>query len=114
MSEIAFAINIKEEFPIVSFHNYCTNETLAGLAKKVCDLCDEDRNHLIFDFSKCQLVNSLGLAALLEVLMMVQDYEGKVAITGLDATKQKFFSLTGVFTIAQVAGDLNEAQQLLK
>lgn len=113
MSDNAFEINIEAGIPLVKFLNYCTNETLANLGRSLCDLCDEDKTRMIFDFSACQLINSLGLATLLEVLMLIQDYEGEVAIIGLDATKQKFFNLTGVFALAQLAQNLDEAKEML-
>jgi anti-anti-sigma regulatory factor len=114
MGQIAYSINNQDTFPVISLVNYCTNETLEGLGEKVCDLCDDDKNLLIFDFKDCQIINSLGLATLLEVLMMIQDYEGKAVITGLDATKEKFFSLTGVFSIAETASDIEAGKQILK
>lgn len=114
MNNQAFSIRFEAEIPVVVFQNYCTNETLSKLGKSLCDLCDEDRTEMIFDFSQCQLINSLGLATLLEVLMLVRDYEGRVMITGLDATKQKFFNLTGVFALAEHSESFAEALSSLK
>ncbi len=114
MSQSAYSINSDDTFPVISLINYCTNETLEGLGEKVCDLCDADKNHIIFDFTDCQIINSLGLATLLEVLMIIQDYEGEAVITGLDATKEKFFSLTGVFSIARTAPDKESTKEALQ
>lgn len=111
---VSYAIKTDGEFPVIDFLNYCTNESLEGIAEKVSALCDEDRTQIIFDFSGCQVINSLGIATLLEVLMIVQDYEGTAVITGLDAAKKKFFSLTGVFSVAESSDDQAQAVEILR
>lgn len=114
MAELAYAVTEEKGFPVVRFKNYCTNETLEGLATKVGHLCDKDKNRLVFDFSACEVINSLGMAALLETLMIVQDYEGKVLISGLNAIQQKFFGLTGVFSLSTQAEDINSALSMFE
>lgn len=114
MSALAYTITEEKGFPVVRFQNYCTNETLEGLADKVGHLCDKDKNHLVFDFTSCEVINSLGMAALLETLMIVQDYEGEVIISGLNAIQQKFFGLTGVFSLSTQAENITKAFDLLQ
>lgn len=114
MATLAYTITEENGFPIVRFQNYCTNETLEGLADKVGHLCDKDKNRLIFDFTSCEVINSLGMAALLETLMIVQDYEGRVIISGLNAIQQKFFGLTGVFSLSTQADKIADAFGLLQ
>lgn len=111
---VSYVIKTDGEFPVIDFLNYCTNESLEGIAEKVSALCDEDRTKIIFDFSGCQVINSLGIATLLEVLMIIQDYEGQAVITGLDAAKKKFFSLTGVFTVSEHSDNLAQASEALQ
>ncbi|HAE39207.1 MAG TPA: hypothetical protein DCG57_11295 [Candidatus Riflebacteria bacterium] len=114
MAALAYTITEEKGFPVVRFQNYCTNETLEGLADKVGSLCDKDKSRLIFDFTSCEIINSLGMAALLETLMIVQDYEGRVIISGLNAIQQKFFGLTGVFSLSTHAEDLTQAFTMLQ
>ena len=114
MATLAYTITEENGLPVVRFQNYCTNETLEGLADKVGHLCDKDKNRLIFDFAKCEIINSLGMAALLETLMIVQDYEGQVVISGLNAIQKKFFGLTGVFSLSTQADDIAQAFILLQ
>ena len=114
MATLAYTITEENGLPVVRFQNYCTNETLEGLADKVGHLCDKDKNRLIFDFAKCEIINSLGMAALLETLMIVQDYEGQVVISGLNAIQKKFFGLTGVFSLSTQADDITQAFILLQ
>jgi len=114
MAALAYTITEEKGFPIVRFQNYCTNETLEGLATKVGNLCDKDKSHLVFDFTSCEVINSLGMAALLETLMIVQDYEGLVVISGLNAIQQKFFGLTGVFSLSTQAENIDKAFEVLQ
>ncbi|PKL49235.1 MAG: hypothetical protein CVV42_06825 [Candidatus Riflebacteria bacterium HGW-Riflebacteria-2] len=114
MAALAYTVTEEKGFPVVRFQNYCTNETLEGLATKVGQLCDKDKNRLVFDFTSCEVINSLGMAALLETLMIVQDYEGRVVISGLNAIQRKFFGLTGVFSLSVQADDMAQAFELLQ
>ncbi len=113
MADNTFTINTAEVFPIINFFGYCTDESLETLRDEVIKLCENDKNHMVFDFSSCKLVNSLGLATLLKALLVVQDFEGKVVITGVDAAKKKFFSLTGIFSISESADDANDGIRIL-
>lgn len=114
MGESSFEICQNGAFPVIKFKNYCNNETLESLGAQISELCDNDKTKLIFDFSECQVVNSLGLATILEVLLIAKDYEGKVVITGLDSVKTRFFSLTGVFSIAENAPSNKIAEDKLR
>jgi len=114
MAALAYTITEENGFPVVRFQNYCTNETLEGLADQIGHLCDKDKSRMIFDFAKCEIINSLGMATLLETLMIVQDYEGRVIVSGLTAIQKKFFSLTGVFSLSTQIDDIDQAFKLLQ
>lgn len=98
MSGPAFQISAEFEFPVVYLQHYCNDETLAGLGDAICSLCDQEKSLIVFDLSKCELINSLGLGQLLDVILIItQDYEGSAVVTGINALQHKLFSLTGVF-----------------
>ncbi len=115
MSKVAFQVSMDQEFPVVYLQHYCNDETLEGMGDEICNLCDQDKNKIVFDLSKCELINSLGLGELLDViLMIVQDYDGSAVVTGINALQQRLFKLTGVFPIAQSAASLEEALDFLR
>lgn len=115
MSKPAFEISTELAFPVVYLQHYCNDETMVGLGDAVCKLCDQDKNRIIFDLARCELINSLGLGELLDVILIVtQDYEGAVVVTGISSLQLKLFRLTGVFPIAHSAANMQEGIALLE
>ncbi len=67
----------------------------------------------VLDLSECKVINSLGVAAVLEVSVKVtDDHRGRLVLTGLDVTKTSVFSLAGIIPYLQVAKNLAEAVRL--
>lgn len=115
MSGPAFQISSDFDLPVVYLQNYCNDETLEGLGDAINSLCESEKNHIVFDLSKCELINSLGLGQLLDVILMItQDYEGAAVVTGINALQHKLFGLTGIFPIAHSAANVEEGLVLLR
>lgn len=115
MSETAFVVSNELDFPVVFLQNYCNDETLEGLGETICQLCDDEKTSIVFDLSKCKVINSLGMGELLDVVLTIaQDYEGFSVVTGLDKTQERMFKLTGIFPTAQLATTLNDAIAILQ
>lgn len=115
MSEKAFVVSNEFEFPVVFLQNYCNDETLEGLGEAICQLCDDEKINIIFDLSRCKLINSLGMGELLDVVLTIdQDYEGFSVVTGLEKTQERMFKLTGIFPIAHLAPTVNDAITMLQ
>jgi anti-anti-sigma regulatory factor len=67
---------------------------------------------LIVDFSECPSVNSPGSAALLDVtLKALDDFKGRVILTGLKKSQVNFFSMAGIIPTAEVDDTVEKACQ---
>ncbi len=113
MDKQAYNITSENSCAVVCFIGYCSNETIETLPAEFSLLCDKNVSRYILDFSACPIVNSLGIATILEALLIIKDYDGQVVITGLDALKTRFFTLTGIFSLADQAENMGEAKQML-
>lgn len=113
MAEKAFSVLLNKEYPMIEFVNYCNEQTLDGLVGEVDSLCKSGKTKMVFDFSRCNVINSLGITVLIESLVLAQDHQGDVVITGADSIKKKFFSLTGVFSIADSSETIQQAFEIL-
>jgi anti-anti-sigma regulatory factor len=115
MSEEAYVINTDYEYPVIYLQNYCNDETLEGLDEEIDSLCSEDKTNIIFDLSRCKIINSLGLGELLDVVLLIdQDYEGNSIITGINNFQTRLFKLTGIIPIAKTAENIDKAISLMK
>lgn len=113
MSRQAYIIKSENSCAVVSFIDYCSNETIGNLPDELSSICAKGVDKYILDFSACTIVNSLGIATILEALLIVNEYDGQVVITGLDTLKTRFFKLTGILSLANQANNMNEAEQML-
>jgi len=66
------------------------------------------------NFSKCKVISSPGVAALLEITFKVtDDYKGKLVFCCLDDFMENVLRMAKVFTMASSAKNFEEALSLL-
>lgn len=99
----------------VGISGYCDETCGDALMKLIRKALEEDKAaHFILDFSECSVVNSPGIAQVVEGVELIHiDFQGQVAICGLDATQKSFFRMTGIFEMAMLAEDRVQATHLL-
>lgn len=114
MSNGGLVIDASGTYPIFSLTGYCTDESMAPLKDNLKALHEKGNQKYIFDFADCMIVNSLGMADLLDAILIIdQDYSGFSVLTGLDAMKETLFTVSGIIPISLVAKDIAEATRLL-
>lgn len=91
---------------------YCNQEAGDELVSKVqLELESGNTRNLILNFADCSGVNSPGVARILEITeMVIEDFNGRVFICGLDKVKTSFFEMVGILELAKVLE--NEAEAL--
>ncbi|MBF0546055.1 MAG: hypothetical protein HQM08_16545 [Candidatus Riflebacteria bacterium] len=101
-------------FPVICFEGYCAAEGGKSLLKKVHEVLQSKRNRIIIDFVKCTIINSPGMASLLDTTMLiVEDFKGKCVLIGMDNSKKQFLQMTGVLPLAATAETIEEACRLM-
>ncbi|MFZ2957909.1 MAG: STAS domain-containing protein [Candidatus Ozemobacteraceae bacterium] len=75
----------------------------------------QGKNHVIVDFSACPVINSLGVAQLLELTVRVdEDFAGKIFLVGVSPVIVKVLRLAGVVPQANLVDSLTTALQRAK
>ncbi len=65
---------------------------------------------LIIDLTGCPLVNSPGIAYLLDIACRIsQDFKGKLIFCGLDSLKFNIFTIAGVLALSMAVDKLQDA-----
>ena len=104
-----------QEFPILKFEGYCTDEVFTDIKPKIENIADKGLKKFVFDFSDCKLMNSLAMGELLDLVLLIdRNFEGYVVISGLDRLKTTLFTVSGIIPLAQTANNLSEAFTILK
>lgn len=115
METFDFTLREVDGFPVVDVLGYFNDEAGDLLEKLTVPLLENGRVDLILDFSQCKVINSLGVAALMELaLKYVDDYQGKLVFCSLDKFKFQVLNISGVLPLIQVAADVKDAVETLK
>jgi len=111
-----FEIVIVENGNITVFTVKGYFEEKAGkeLAKEADRYLQQGRFILIIDFAECLVISSPGIAALIDLaLLVIDDYKGRVILSGLDRLKTSVLSMSGVIPLAEVAPSIEDALKRL-
>jgi anti-anti-sigma factor len=68
--------------------------------------------HLIFDLSRLTLMDSSGVALLLQTYKRLRELHGTIALAGLSPSVQRTTSITGVTKLMPVFGTVEEAADI--
>lgn len=107
-----YSINLDRtrDVPLFLVKGYFNREAGLELQKEIQALLSESRVNMIIDFGDCAVVNSPGVALLLDAVLQVhEDFKGIVVLSRLDALKKRVFSMAGILEMVREAPDLDTA-----
>lgn len=70
-------------------------------------------NNVILNLSQSNVVNSIGISFLIEIIEKLNQSNGQLIFTNLDPSIEKTFTIMGLFQFAKKAENLDEALTLL-
>lgn len=101
--------------PVIVFSGYLAKEGGEKLHALADPLLKARKVGIVIDMKDCKVLSSPGIAALMDLLMIItDDYRGKLVLAGLDNSKIMFLKMTGVLPLAQTAATAAEAVKLAK
>lgn len=95
---------------IVRLEGYLDDDTGHQLQQLLEDLLCRGVRGMVLEFSKCTNINSLGVSALLDItIRIIEDFGGRLVLTGMNELQRKVMILSGMITLAKSAPNLDEA-----
>lgn len=107
-----FSIKIKHSNLVTVIRTSGYFDAAAGkVLKDECSkLFDAGKVCLVFNFEETPLINSLGLSALLNIIIEAVDYKnGIIALTGLTKLTKDALNMVGAMSIAEAFQSESEA-----
>ncbi|MFZ2958440.1 MAG: hypothetical protein WA705_16255 [Candidatus Ozemobacteraceae bacterium] len=99
--------------PVLAMKGYFEENAGEKLAQAAERFLQHGKTALVVDFGECLVINSLGVAALLDLtLRVVDDFKGHIIFARLDHLKNSVLTMAGVFPLAESAKDLEAAIKL--
>ncbi|MBF0407297.1 MAG: STAS domain-containing protein [Candidatus Riflebacteria bacterium] len=99
---------------IIYVKGYFNAEASVEILAAADNFLRQDKVRLILDLEKTTVINSPGVAALMDLLIKVQtDYKGTLVLAGLDSRKSSLLTMAGVLSLIDSAKDREEAINML-
>lgn len=91
------------------------NEIIGAQANQLVEkYALEGKNLFVLDFAACTLINSPGVASMVDItLKITDDFQGKLALTGIDQMKWTIFKMVSIIQRVQTASTIQEGCQLI-
>jgi anti-anti-sigma factor len=70
-------------------------------------------NNVILNLAQSNVVNSIGISFLIEIIEKLNQSKGQLIFTNLDPSIEKTFTIMGLFQFAKKADNMDEALKLL-
>lgn len=104
------AVDKRGGLAVLRTEGYINNvggEQISAIAN---ELMDEGIRNLVLNLEKSNVVNSIGISILIEVIERIVELEGKIAFCHLTNTIAKTFNIMGLTQYAEIYGSETEAE----
>jgi anti-anti-sigma factor len=95
-------IEKKNNYAILRTEGYINNLGGEKISQKVDELINEGILNFIVNFEKSNIVNSIGISILIEVIEKLVDIGGKIYFCNLTKTISKTFSIMGLTQFSEI------------
>jgi anti-anti-sigma factor len=114
MSVDTFTLNAERKvgYAILRTDGYVNNLGGEKIAEQANQLIDEGFRYLVLNLEKSQVVNSIGISILIEVIeRMVEEEGGRIGFCHLTKTIAKTFQIMGLTQYAQIYDNEADAER---
>ncbi len=89
---------------------------IAGAVRRDIDeaFLNTRANHIIFDFSCVQFMDSSGIGLIMGRYRLVAPLGGRVVLSGVSERMDRLMSLSGIYKLVRWTKTVNEALQMVK
>jgi anti-anti-sigma factor len=111
---MAWTVKVREHksFPCIHVEGYIDLEGGRNLRQSADTLVRLGKNRIIIDFTECKLINSTGLADLLDfVVNFVEDLDGKIILIAVSKSLIDIFQMVRLSQFAKIVPTIDHVFQ---
>ncbi|MBT8382141.1 MAG: STAS domain-containing protein [Ignavibacteria bacterium] len=94
---------------VLKTEGYINNTGGEKILQEFSKHMDGGINRVILDLEKSNVVNSIGISYLIDIVEQLNENNGKLIFTNLDPTIEKTFNIMGLFQFAEKADSVDSA-----
>lgn len=114
VTEFTLTSEFKNDCLILQPNGYLNNSGGEKIFKEFSKHSTKGINKVIIDLSKSNVINSIGISFLIEIIDKLNDVDGKLFFTNTDPAIEKTFSIMGIYQFAQKAATVEDALEKMK
>ena len=111
-SEFNLEAEAKENCVVIKTSGYINNVGGQRIVEEFNKHNGNGINNVILNLAQSNVVNSIGISFLIEIIEKLNQSEGKLIFTNLDPSIEKTFTIMGLFQFAKKAENIDEALSL--
>ncbi|MFA7229440.1 MAG: STAS domain-containing protein [Melioribacteraceae bacterium] len=112
-SEFNLAAITKDNYVVINTTGYINNVGGQKIVDEFYKHNENGINKVILNLANSNVVNSIGISFLIEIIEKLNQSNGNLIFTNLDPSIEKTFTIMGLFQFARKAENLDEALKLL-
>jgi anti-anti-sigma factor len=112
-SEFNLVAETKDNCVVINTTGYINNIGGQKIVEEFYKHNENGVNNVILNLAQSNVVNSIGISFLIEIIEKLNQSNGNLIFTNLDSSIEKTFTIMGLFQFAKKADNLNEALKLL-
>ncbi len=112
-SEFNLVTESKENCIVMKTTGYINNVGGQKIVDEFNKYNGDGVNNVILNLAQSNVVNSIGISFLIEIIEKLNQSNGKLIFTNLDPSIDKTFTIMGLFQFAKKADSLEDALNLL-
>ncbi|PKL87259.1 MAG: anti-anti-sigma factor [Ignavibacteriae bacterium HGW-Ignavibacteriae-2] len=109
ISDFKLNSEIKGNMLIISTEGYINNNGGQKIADEFYSKKTNDIKKVILNLEKTKVVNSIGISFLIELIEKLNESNGKLVFTNLDASIDKTFTIMGLYHFAEKTDTVEQA-----
>lgn len=109
LTDFNLTSEVKENSLILKTSGYINNTAGEKISSEFEKHKNEGVKKVIMDLQDSKVINSIGISYLIEIIEKLNEKDGKLYFTNLDATIEKTFNIMGLFAFAEKADSIEDA-----
>ncbi len=109
-SEFSIQSELREGVLLLKTAGYINNKGGEVIVTEFNKYYEDGLKTVLMDLAESKIVNSIGISYLIEMIEKLNDREGKLYFTNLDASIEKTFTIMGIFQFAELVNSFEDIQ----
>jgi len=101
-------VKMEEKYAIIDVCKYLNVECGEELVKTADELISKKKYHIVLNFENTELLNSMGISCLIEIVEKLRYAKGRMYFLNLSSFIEKTLSIMGIFNFTDKLNDINE------